>query len=173
MKTKSITLILAALISASTAIYAETGHENHNHADHSTKSETTAIDAAHVVKEIGKYPLAVCPVTGEPLGSMGKPYIYKHEGREVRFCCKGCVDKLTAEPSKYLSKLDAAVIAQQKDAYPLDYCVVSLDPLEESETIDYVASNNRLFRLCCKMCKKELEENLEKFSKELDKARKS
>lgn len=106
MKTKTMILILAGLISASAAIYAETGHAHHNHTDHSTKSEATVIDSAHVVKEIGKYPLAVCPVTEEPLGSMGKPYIYKHEGREVRFCCKGCVDKWTADLSKYLSKVD-------------------------------------------------------------------
>lgn len=54
------------------------------------------------------YPLKTCVVTGEELGSMGKPYVHQHEGREVQFCCKGCLKKFDKEPAKYLSKIDAA-----------------------------------------------------------------
>ncbi len=54
------------------------------------------------------YPLDVCVVSGEPLGSMGEPYIFDHEGREVRLCCKGCLKKFQEDPEKYLAKLDAA-----------------------------------------------------------------
>ena len=54
------------------------------------------------------YPLKTCVVSGEKLGEMGKPYIYTYEGREIRFCCKGCVKDFKADPAKFLKKLDAA-----------------------------------------------------------------
>lgn len=54
------------------------------------------------------YPLQTCIVSGEKLGEMGKPFIYTHEGREVRFCCKGCLKDFKKDPAKYLQKLDAA-----------------------------------------------------------------
>ena len=54
------------------------------------------------------YPLKTCVVSGEKLDSMGKPFIYDHEGREVRFCCKNCVKDFKKEPAKYLKLLDAA-----------------------------------------------------------------
>jgi len=60
------------------------------------------------------YPLTTCVVSGEKLGEMGKPYIYTHEGREVRFCCKGCLKDFKADPAKYLKKLDDAGKAAKK-----------------------------------------------------------
>ena len=51
------------------------------------------------------YPLMVCLVTDNTLGSMGKVITMKHEGREVKFCCKPCVRKFNANPAKYLAKL--------------------------------------------------------------------
>jgi len=55
-----------------------------------------------------EYPLDTCPVSGEKLGSMGKPVVIRHEGREVRLCCAGCIDKFKQDPAKYLKKLDEA-----------------------------------------------------------------
>ena len=60
------------------------------------------------------YPLTTCVVTGEKLGEMGKPYVHTYEGREVKFCCKGCVKDFTKDPKKYIAKLDAAVAAAAK-----------------------------------------------------------
>ena len=36
------------------------------------------------------YPLTTCVTDGEKLGSMGKLYVFTHEGREIKLCCKGC-----------------------------------------------------------------------------------
>ena len=47
-----------------------------------------------------------CPVTDEPLGSMGKPVKVMVKGRAVFLCCAGCKKKLLANPDKYLKKLD-------------------------------------------------------------------
>ena len=39
------------------------------------------------------YPLKDCVVSGEPLGSMGEPYVLDHKGTTVKFCCKNCKGK--------------------------------------------------------------------------------
>lgn len=51
------------------------------------------------------YPLKVCLVTDNDLGSMGTPVTLVHEGQTVKLCCKPCVKKFKANPQKYLSKL--------------------------------------------------------------------
>lgn len=49
-----------------------------------------------------------CPVTDEPLGSMGTPIKVTVEGREAFVCCEGCVDELKNNFAKYEEKLPEA-----------------------------------------------------------------
>lgn len=51
------------------------------------------------------YPLEVCVVSGEKLGSMGEPHVITYEGQQIKFCCEHCVPKFEKEPAKYLAKL--------------------------------------------------------------------
>ena len=53
-----------------------------------------------------KYPLQTCVVSGEKLDSMGKPYVFTHEGKEVQLCCKGCLKDFKKESAKYTKKID-------------------------------------------------------------------
>jgi YHS domain-containing protein len=46
-----------------------------------------------------------CPVSGEPLGAMGKPYKVTVQGRVVFLCCPGCEAKLRENPEKYLANI--------------------------------------------------------------------
>lgn len=62
------------------------------------------------------YPLTVCVVSGEELGSMGKPVDYTHQeagqpDRLVRFCCGGCIKTFKKDPAKYLAQIDQASTA--------------------------------------------------------------
>jgi len=59
------------------------------------------------------YPLKVCVVSGEKLGSMGNPHVIKHEGTEVQFCCKSCVKDFTADPKKFITKIEAARVEKK------------------------------------------------------------
>jgi len=59
------------------------------------------------------YPLKTCVVSGEKLGEMGEPFIYKYKDREIKFCCSGCVKDFNKEPAKYIKKLEDAEKAQQ------------------------------------------------------------
>lgn len=51
------------------------------------------------------YPLKTCVVSGNELGSMGKPITKVYENQEIKLCCKPCIKKFDANPAKYLSKL--------------------------------------------------------------------
>lgn len=43
-----------------------------------------------------------CPVTKEPLGSMGKPIRVSVGGQSIFVCCEGCVAAVKRNPDKYL-----------------------------------------------------------------------
>lgn len=45
-----------------------------------------------------------CPVTRQPLGSMGTPMRISVMGQSVFVCCEGCVNRLKSDPQKYLAK---------------------------------------------------------------------
>jgi hypothetical protein len=122
------------------------------------------------------YPLTTCPVSGEKLGSMGEPVIKEYdlaEGgkREVRFCCASCVKDFEADQTAHWRKIDEEIVKQQLPYYPTDVCVVSDDKLggEMGEPVNYVW-RNRLVRLCCKGCVKDLNADPEKYLAKLDEA---
>jgi len=54
------------------------------------------------------YTLKVCPVADEKLGEMGDPYVFIHEGREIKLCCKGCLKDFNKDSAKYIKKIEAA-----------------------------------------------------------------
>lgn len=54
------------------------------------------------------YPLDKCIVSDEKLGEMGKPFVFVHEGQEIKLCCKSCQKDFKKDPAKYLKKLEAA-----------------------------------------------------------------
>lgn len=47
------------------------------------------------------YQPGTCVISGEELGSMGKPVIVIHEGSEIPLCCKSCIKKFESNPTKY------------------------------------------------------------------------
>jgi hypothetical protein len=51
------------------------------------------------------YPLKTCVVSGNELGSMGKPITKVYNDQEIKLCCKPCIKKFEANPAKYLGKL--------------------------------------------------------------------
>lgn len=51
------------------------------------------------------YSLKTCLVSGNELGSMGKPITKVYKDQEIKLCCKPCIKKFEANPAKYLGKL--------------------------------------------------------------------
>ena len=58
--------------------------------------------------------LTTCPVSGEKLGEMGKPYVFTHEGREIKLCCKSCLKDFKKDPAKYVKKIEEAEARAKK-----------------------------------------------------------
>jgi YHS domain-containing protein len=87
-------------------------------ADSSVPKETPAAEAAPDVTaglaelSVEDRELAakqrVCPVSGELLGAMGKPFKTSVKGKTVFLCCEGCEHDLKENPDKYLAKLKDA-----------------------------------------------------------------
>lgn len=74
-----------------------------------TKQESTVTGEAAASAEstaAKPYPLDVCLVSGEKLGSMGEPVVIVHDGQEIKFCCDSCLPKFRENPEKYLSQLE-------------------------------------------------------------------
>jgi YHS domain-containing protein len=74
-----------------------------------TKQESTPSGDAALSTEstaAKPYPLDVCLVSGEKLGSMGEPVVIVHEGQEIKFCCDSCLPRFKENPEKYLSQLE-------------------------------------------------------------------
>ena len=46
--------------------------------------------------------LASCPVSGDKLGDMGKPYVFVYQGQEVKLCCPDCKADFDKNPDKYM-----------------------------------------------------------------------
>lgn len=138
-------------------------------------ADTTSIhqhDKSHdisTVKVLGDpYYLTTCPVTGQKLGSMGKPILHSYEGREIRLCCAGCTEKFDQEPKKYLKKIDQTMIEDQLPHYPMDICLVTNQKLTAmGEPINHIY-RNRLVRFCCNNCVTQFEKDPEKYLKQLD-----
>lgn len=116
------------------------------------------------------YTLTTCPVSGMALGKMGKPVVHNYNGREVRFCCEGCVGKFEKNADEYIQKIDAEVIKQQSEVYPLETCLVTGGKLGSmGEPVNYVY-NNRLVKLCCAGCIEQIEADPAKYIAKLDEA---
>jgi len=52
--------------------------------------------------------LPTCPVSGDKLGEMGKPYIFVYQGQEVKLCCPSCKGDFDKDPAKYMKMIRAA-----------------------------------------------------------------
>lgn len=80
-------------------------------AGHTHSHEATiADDVLAALPEEDRAPVKlqkICPVSGEPLGSMGAPVKVVTDGGSAYMCCVGCEDEFRRDPTQYLSKLPA------------------------------------------------------------------
>ena len=168
MKNLTVHFRLALLLAAAALIAPAPG----TRAAEEAKKDAAKAPAAKEAKA-DDYPLDTCPVTGGKLGEMGKPVVHNYKGREVRFCCGGCVKPFEKEPAKYLKKMDEAIIKKETATYPLKTCVVTGDKLggEMGKPIDLVVQNH-LVRVCCAGCVKKVEKEPAKYLKMIAAARK-
>jgi YHS domain-containing protein len=121
------------------------------------------------------YPLEVCIVGGEPLGKDAVTLVLAgeadplQEGRQLRFCCEKCLATFKSNPSRYLTALDAEIVAMQSASYPLTHCLVRLERKlgDDAEAIVY---GNRLFKVCDAASLNNFRKSLDRYVQAYDKA---
>ena len=91
-----------ALTAATTAIAATCGG--------SCTATSPMADTGKAASAVKPYPLDTCIVSDEKLGADPdmKPYVFVHEGQEIKLCCKSCLKKFNKSPETYLKKLKDA-----------------------------------------------------------------
>lgn len=110
----------------------------------------------------------VCPVSGHPLGSMGKALPVTIGDKTVYVCCAGCIDTVKSDPAKYFGQKPELVVtkATQADQAAIErqkLCPVMDEPLGSMGTPLKVTGLGRDIFLCCKGCLKFLEKEPEKY----------
>lgn len=119
---KTANILLAGLVPLATLLFQGCGtpastsapptsgqaNHEHKHADHDHRA------TGEVAEQLAKLAPADraaaekqknCPVTDEPLGSMGVPPKVTVNGRDVFICCKGCQEELLENADAYLARL--------------------------------------------------------------------
>lgn len=52
--------------------------------------------------------IKTCVVSGDKLTDMGKPYVFTHDGQEMKLCCKACLKDFKKDPAKYMKQINEA-----------------------------------------------------------------
>jgi hypothetical protein len=82
-----------------------TAVETHDHGSVDPKIEESLSQLPADLHELA-HAQQTCPVTGEPLGSMGVPAVVEVQGKRVLLCCEHCQEPIQQDPEKYLAKLN-------------------------------------------------------------------
>lgn len=129
------------------------------------------LDEKVVKDQTPLYPLKTSIVTGKDLPA--KPYDFVYGNRLIRLGVEAEKAEFLKDPKRYIAELDKAVVAEQGRDYPLTKCPVSGEAYggDMGEPVDMVYAG-RLIRVCCKMCKKDIEKDPAKFIAMADAARK-
>lgn len=149
-----IKIVLAAFVIAAVSfVSAQAFSDEKPVQDKAPAKEAPKVDEAAVAAARAQrptYPLTVCPISGEELGSMGKPVETIVDGKLVKVCCKSCIKGVEKDKTAIIKKIDDAVIVAQKASYPLDTCAISGEKLGDKSKDTVVGT--RLVRVCCDKC---------------------
>jgi YHS domain-containing protein len=124
-----------------------------------------------------------CPVMDEPLGSMGQPIKVIVGDKPIFLCCRGCIKKIQAEPTKYLAKVygksrsdsvpagtdavRAGVFKVTADDQPFitaqKKCPVMDEPLDAMGGPFKVHAAGKAIYICCPGCAKRIAAEPEKY----------
>lgn len=99
-----VVAILVAGCSSESRVQTDDNEQEHSGHEHANVQETAKEPIE--IADVKPYPLDICVVSGEKLGSMGAPKVLVYEGQEIKLCCNDCVDTFEKEPKKYLTKLE-------------------------------------------------------------------
>jgi hypothetical protein len=91
-------------------------------------------------------PQTKCPITGNPID---KTLFVDAEGYRIYLCCKGCIDKVTADPKAAIEKIKANGEEPAKVPPPQTKCPIMGGKINKAIYVD--AEGYRIYA-CCAMC---------------------
>ena len=104
----------------------------------------------------------VCPVMG---GKIDKELYVDADGKRIYVCCKGCIEKVKADPQKYIKQLESQGVTLEKAPVPQTVCPVMGGKIDKNIYVD--ADGKRIY-VCCEGCVKKVKENPRKYIKQLE-----
>ncbi len=111
------------------------------------------------------YPREVCAVSEEKLGGMGEPFVFVHEGQQIKLCCKSCKKDFDANPAKFLARIEEE--AKKVKKYPGKTCLMSGEPLPADAPASIFKGQE--FKFCCEDCQKKFDKEPAKYAAKLPK----
>jgi hypothetical protein len=54
----------------------------------------------------------VCPVSGDKVGSIGKPVYVEYQGKKLALCCKDCLKDFHRNPAKFATLAEKNEVAK-------------------------------------------------------------
>ncbi len=121
----------------------------------------------------------VCPVTGEALGSMGRPVPVTVLGRTIQVCCADCVAAVQRNPQKYLQRVSEELGQVLPAAVPpgnpaaarwngQTRCPVTDEALGSMGEPIAVRLGERTIAVCCQACVHAVKRNPQRYLQKVD-----
>ncbi|MCB9915230.1 MAG: hypothetical protein H6828_08785 [Planctomycetes bacterium] len=131
--------------------------------------DTEAVDV--VATQFPSYPGEYCLAHGGRFDAAHPARNLVIDGQLYRVCSDVCASKVQLDTNNYYQRLRKAVIAAQKEAWPLDTCPVSGEAYDQDgkKSVDVVVGT-RYVKLCCPACAARIQADPKKFLADLDKA---
>jgi hypothetical protein len=106
----------------------------------------------------------LCPISDEPLGSMGVPTKLMIQGQPVFLCCDGCKKEALANPEKTLMNADLAKLSPEDRelAKAQRVCPITDEPLGSMGVPPKLTIQGQPVFLCCDGCEKDALANADK-----------
>jgi hypothetical protein len=130
-------------------------------------SSSLAADEKKIKLKTKPYPMEVCVVSEEKLGSMGDAFVFVEGDQEVQLCCKSCQKDFASTKEANLKKISEAW--KKVKPYPLATCIASDEDIDPEHAVGLV-HEGREFIFCCKSCVKDFKKEPAKFVKKFDEA---
>ncbi len=116
MRIKFISMVLIALLSCASYVFAEEGHGHHEHSEEMLTEDEGSMMGEMKEETSSAVGLGnkVCPVSGGKVGTMGPAVQHEYKGKIYSLCCAGCVATFKDDPEKY-AKIVEEQMGQHKE----------------------------------------------------------
>ncbi len=103
-----------------------------------------------------------CPVMG---GDIDKNLYVDADGKRIYVCCAGCIEKIEADPLKYIEQLEDKGITLDKTPVSQTTCPLNDGKIDKNLYVD--ADGKRIY-VCCAGCIEKIKADPQKYIKQLE-----